>query len=1552
MADKIQRVVYRIVVDTSQLAAGVAAARTELAALNKDDKKFGDDALKRAEALEKAKGKVAKAQRDLNDAIKAQPGGGGGQQGVGPTPSSSAPAHNYHPQLATIIAELKKIAAGSNNSGPNPNPNPNAPQGQQQQGSAKQPTALQQQKLDHNAVIQQEKLAQLQDDNATQQLVNEEKLEQAAQRTAEATNRAVTAQQRLETETHRTTAAQERQASQAIINAEREAQARSNALQAASRQATADLENEARLDRIADQDAISANRVAQSSENAAAAHERYNGVLQRNADAASVAAARITELDARTNRASEQARLNADRATEVRERASRNEQLHEYQLEQARQRALAATARATAAENALTAARARPRTINDRIQRARDRFAEVSERNAAFQRGVSERATARREEVGVDYDDRLRDLIARTRHTVPGFTPVRTPREDGQTLEEYTAARRRDLEAERDQIVSAHAQRRARIGLNAETRNAVRLLREHREESFRSSRRTDDEGRPRVGGARGLITSIGRGLRQAQQEGAELVDHIGDSATRRLSRWQLMLRLIGAALILLIPLVASLTAVLGTMVATLVAAGTAVAVFAIAGVAQFKALTEAIKEADRTGAALPQRFQAVGNAFFALRDAFKEFGSATQGPVLAVFAQALQVAAGILPKIVDTVSAAAEGLRRGLGIIDASIQGGRFSDFLNFVDRQAPGAIAGLIQGLKDLAAGVAEMAMSFEPFIQWFIDGFTNMGASFRDWARNLATSEEFNRFMAYAMEVGPLVVDTLYDLLRIIINLGAAFAPVAEWGYQLIRAFAALLEAIPLAALQAFIMALTAFGILKVVILLVGGFKVALLGVRSMLLVVEAALTRTAVAMGATARAAVIARGAMLALGAVTAVLIAVAVAMSAVSAAEDKAAAAAERHRTTVRNLADDLRENGGVASEGYRKQVLEELNANINPYNAMDDWEWYTDKRSSKYQRTTSVTAEAKAAGIDLGRLVSGASGNEEARNETIAKFEERIAELDARAKKSDDPREKAKLDAQAAQAERALEQYRQQSASRVELTKVEEEYQRAVAGSTKAMTAQEIAAARLEKKLAQLTEQTKEQERVQAALEARQQYLDLVEQTSDAERNLNRIYVDMQDNNLRAAQAVIRAENALTDAQKAATRAAENLTRARERAQEKLMEYRDTLRDIPLDEEAADIAMERAAENLRRTLNDSSATDLDRREARLQYERAKNSRTDTYEDNQLRKIEAERGLAKGVEGSDEVLEAINAERDARLALKDAEYALVDARKAQQRALEDGQEAFDDAQREVIELRDRTLEARNNMDTLAAAAHTTAGNLGTMKDRHKELREELDRALSTKGLDDYEGRLAVLLEFQRALQILDANPNMTVMDAMRQASTEAQDAAEAAAHGWASGGEVAGPGGSTTDSVPAWLSAGEHVWTAAETIAVGGHRAMEALRAAVKRGQFTEAHVARFLGGVRRQFASGGEVAGDVLAQAGIPTAAFDPSAMYSALNDVTRGVRAPGASLTVVPGGGSSSSTVNNRGLHVEQIVVNNPVREPSGESMYRAVRRLAFEYEG
>lgn len=92
--------------------------------------------------------------------------------------------------------------------------------------------------------------------------------------------------------------------------------------------------------------------------------------------------------------------------------------------------------------------------------------------------------------------------------------------------------------------------------------------------------------------------------------------------------------------------------------------------------------------------------------------------------------------------------------------------------------------------------------------------------------------------------------------------------------------------------------------------------------------------------------------------------------------------------------------------------------------------------------------------------------------------------------------------------------------------------------------------------------------------------------------------------------------------------------------------------------------------------------------------------------------------------------------------------------------------------------------------------------------------------------------------------------------------------------------ATGGAIYGPGTATSDSIPALLSNGEHVITAAEVKKAGGQAAIYRLRAAIRAGKMP-------------RFASGGAVGalGDLGSLAGTATVNVDFSSLIDGLTDL-------------------------------------------------------------
>jgi tape measure domain-containing protein len=118
-------------------------------------------------------------------------------------------------------------------------------------------------------------------------------------------------------------------------------------------------------------------------------------------------------------------------------------------------------------------------------------------------------------------------------------------------------------------------------------------------------------------------------------------------------------------------------------------------------------------------------------------------------------------------------------------------------------------------------------------------------------------------------------------------------------------------------------------------------------------------------------------------------------------------------------------------------------------------------------------------------------------------------------------------------------------------------------------------------------------------------------------------------------------------------------------------------------------------------------------------------------------------------------------------------------------------------------------------------------------------------------------------------------------------------------------WATGGPVFGPGSGTSDSVPALLSNGEHVVTAAEVAALGGHGAWARIRRAAKDGTL---QVPRFADGgpvyeLREPVSSGSMLAVRSSASASAGTADLSGGEVLALLRMIVDNLARPSISFT-------------------------------------------------
>lgn len=1006
--------------------------------------------------------------------------------------------------------------------------------------------------------------------------------------------------------------------------------------------------------------------------------------------------------------------------------------------------------------------------------------------------------------------------------------------------------------------------------------------------------------------------------------------HFGDSISdqiqgntnehhKRFGYWKILLTAILYGLTALVPVIAVVVAALGAMYATLTVAVASVGVFALAAVGHIKTLQKVLKDAYVNAALVPAQFQGIAAAFDGLKKAYDSFQTATQAPVFSVLIDAMQLISGVLPKLVTLVERTGTGLRGALGVFDEGFKSDGFASFVAFLEVKTPRVLVSLGRSLRDIAAGLAGLAQSFGPYIDWFIKGLEGMARGFRNWATGLAASKAFKDFMAYARDSVPWVVNGLKALLGVLITFGVALAPA---GKALLGLLIALNWLLGIKALIPFLQAftlmlftwLTISGIVRLVVLLGRGL---FLLAGHMSTVTGRAVTMTAALRGVALATAAIAAGLFL---------------WDAYKQKQQEAADAVEAHRQAVEDLAAELSSGGGVASEDFRKQQGRDLDKKVAGPGFFDALHGQTGS-------DTTIAEQLGRAGISRSTAVAGASGDDEARQRTLKGLRDYAV-----------AQQKAGDEAGSQNAIRAAADYLNNTASAAEAAAAsQEDWTTAINGANKALSIQQSAAQRDANLIGKLNEKTEQAQRIDAAVQAKITARDTAQQYTQAKRDYARAQVDVPLANRRAVQAVTDAELSLVEAQRRSRESQIALTQTRIHAADQLQDLQNKLRDVALDEEGSSIALARAQQNLRKVMADPLSTSLDRRQAILDAQRSKNDYDDTLTQGGRTRRDAaenERSIKASV---------MQAELDAKEAARGAKRAQDDLATAKlnvTRTFEDGQAALATGKQQVDDLAQKAQEAATNFAVLNAIANQTPASLQGVIDKHAELAAILEKGLSTKGLDDVIGRSKLVMTYLAAARLMENDPKLSPADAFAQAqavtaaaATPSQYAEHAfgnapsqvpttkkkttPAHGrtigrhGASGGPVYGPGTRTSDDVPMWLSRDEHVWTAAEVAALGGHGRVQNLRNAALAGRFGSDDV-------------------DAVA------AGFDPGSLYRGLS-VTPQVRVPvgasaGAARTLTGGN-------NHSGLSVGDITINNPVAEPAGESLYRSVRRLAFEYE-
>lgn len=1001
-----------------------------------------------------------------------------------------------------------------------------------------------------------------------------------------------------------------------------------------------------------------------------------------------------------------------------------------------------------------------------------------------------------------------------------------------------------------------------------------------------------------------------------------------------------------------IPIVATLVGGISALGTAALAAGAGVGIFAVAAIGHLAKLTAALKESAKSGQPVPEAMRGVAAEVRGVKDTYNELLAATAVPVFGVFTKGLQLVQSLLPRLQPVINAVAAGMSAALDVVSGAVNSPGFSEFLAWVSERAPQAIVAFTTALTSIAGGLGSLLMAFDPLVDGFLDGFVRMTQAFADWAAGLGENQQFQAFLEYVREAAPVVVAFIGNLVAAGMNLIAALAPIGGVVLGLANALAVFIGWLDPAYVTTFIATLLALYVAFKVTSAIQKFTSALntlfvvTRVQGLLASFAAAMPRFAAAMGVAATGALGLRGALVALTAATvigAAITGLVLLFSSLTSSTDEATAATKGLTDAQTALASALESGGGKVDAAGRQQIAQALNdkelleageaAGITVPEMVDAYIGGDDKWAEVVAKLKAREEFLKSTDVGSGQLVrvlpggvpiyegsKGRRGSQEQIDAATAGVKAAEAEAGAAEKAGDKYRRLAQ--ARGADTEAAIDQ----AAAQLEVVDS------------------------LRKELAVALEDTPAQQANKGAFDA-------MKAADDA----TKAHKEALAGNSAAAKAAAQAVEDYADAQEQARDAAERsrdaeerLSEARERAKERLIDLKRELRDLPLDEEQARIGAEKSNQALQEAFNKGGVSDLDMRQLILDQKRASNNLGDFLEDKPGRKKKIGKEIAAGVEGNEGV--------------KAANKALVRAREDEAKADEkvaDAQQKVADtataAKAELAELNEKMKAAQRAFTRAAGAAGMTEDQIRNLKRAMDKIEDkEFKVVANTK---DAEEKLRALLRYEYALNLLaqPLNQGMTLEQALAQADKEIADQVPAKPDPRGKGGKgdpsgaagryladggaagaVFGPGDGRSDSLrvrlpvggDAALSTSEHIVTAGEVAAAGGHANIERWRQLMRSGSFISA-----LGSGLRH-ALGGPTGG-------VPAAgSAGPRFTYAGLPRAGLPAYAGGGAA----GGGGSQVTHNvDRGRTIN-VAVYNPTGQPAEVSLHRAVRQALEDF--
>ncbi len=220
--------------------------------------------------------------------------------------------------------------------------------------------------------------------------------------------------------------------------------------------------------------------------------------------------------------------------------------------------------------------------------------------------------------------------------------------------------------------------------------------------------------------------------------------------------------------------------------------------------------------------ALSPAGQRFAKFLFGLKDEMQGLRAAAAEPLLPQLETAITMLLQYLPSVERFVGKVAQTMGE-LAIRAVEALGSPvWQRFFGYVDETAVPSLEQLFEIGKNVTEGFLNLFLALTPFNAQVGTGLVELSRDFAEWAERLDRTQGFQDFMAYVQENGPRVVHFLGELGHLFIDLVTALMPIGEIALRSLTLVIDGINSLPTGALTFFVGTL---GVLAAGFLLLGG-------------------------------------------------------------------------------------------------------------------------------------------------------------------------------------------------------------------------------------------------------------------------------------------------------------------------------------------------------------------------------------------------------------------------------------------------------------------------------------------------------------------------------------------------------------------------------------------------------------------------------------------------------------------------------------------------------------------------------------------------------